>query len=69
MEYFRMLHRNIKTWNTHHSHILHAPIHEQKLLVISDIHPYIYIVCAHKYDGYVQHKCQTYTIPAKMAEM
>jgi len=24
-----------------------------KLLTISDIHPYINVVCAHKYDGYV----------------
>jgi len=31
-----------------------------KLLAISDIHQYIHIVCAHKYDAYVQHL--TYTI-------
>jgi len=33
-----------------------------KLLAISHIHQYINIVCAHKYDGYVQHKCLIYTI-------
>ena len=33
-----------------------------KLLAISDIHQYINIVRAHKYDGYVQHKCLTCTI-------
>ena len=33
-----------------------------KLLAISDIHQYINVVCAHKYDGNVQHKCLTYTI-------
>jgi hypothetical protein len=35
-----------------------------RLLVISDIHQYIYImiVCAHKYDEYVQHKYLTYII-------
>ena len=37
----------------------HSPV---KLLDISHIHQYINIVCAHKYYGYVQHKCLIYTI-------
>jgi len=33
--------------------MLHEPFSRVKVLVISDIHQYTYIVCAHIYDGYV----------------
>ena len=48
-----------------HEFELHRPSNKgTKLLlkVIKAIIIIINVVCAHKYDGYVQHKCLTYTI-------
>ena len=49
-----MLHRNIKNMEyTSFTYALVRAHSRVKLLVISDIYQHIYIVCAHKYDGYV----------------